>query len=107
MKSTLSLVFLFVVAALLPLQAEDSKGPEVRGVVTTVVGTTVTVATDKQGEMAYATNGQTKILKLDGTAGKLTDLAPGTLVVIATDGNTASEIRIMPTDEKITPKKAP
>lgn len=69
-----------------------------RGIVTTVVGTTVTIASNKAGEMAYATTGETKVLKLDGSAGALPDLLPGMTVKVATgtNANTASEIQIVP-----------
>ena len=71
----LALFFLVATALALPLQAQDAKS--VRGVVTTVVGTSVTIASNKEGEMAYATDAKTKILKLDGTAGTLADLCRG------------------------------
>lgn len=97
MKAKLLLALLLTLTAFaLPLRAQDTK--EVRGIVTTLVGTTVTIAANKEGEMAYATTAQTKILKLDGTAGTLADLTPGVTVKVATGSNPneASQIQIVP-----------
>jgi hypothetical protein len=71
---------------------------EVRGVVSVVLPDSVTVATDKLGEMAYAVSAQTKVLSEAGQAGSLKDLSQGTAVEIVTgsDPNQAVEIRIVP-----------
>ncbi|CAN5326556.1 hypothetical protein BH09VER1_BH09VER1_37730 [soil metagenome] len=89
-------ILLAVASVALPLRAQEAK--PVRGIVTTVVGTSVTIAANKDGEMAYATTPQTKILKLDGTVGSLADLTPGATVKvsIAANANTATEIQIVP-----------
>lgn len=71
---------------------------EVRGVVSVVLPGSVTVATDKQGEMAYAVNAQTKVLTEAGKAGSLEDLTQGAVVKILTgeNPNQAVEIQIVP-----------
>jgi len=95
MRPTLLLTLILAAFALM-LHAQEPK--VVRGIVTTVVNTTVTIASNKDGEMAYATTGETKILKLDGAAGVLADILPGMTVKVATgtSANTASEIAIVP-----------
>jgi ABC-type taurine transport system substrate-binding protein len=77
---------------------------EVRGLVSVVAPTQLTVATHKDGEMAYAINADTKFLKLDGSAGTLADVTAGVVVIVETgsDANTAAVVRIVPPkqDEK-------
>lgn len=71
---------------------------EVRGVVSVVLPGSVTVATDKLGEMAYGVSAQTKVVTEAGKSGSLEDLSQGTVVEILTgsDPNQAVEIRIVP-----------
>lgn len=77
---------------------------EVRGVVSVVAPTQLTVATHKEGEMAYEISAQTKFIKLDGSAGTLADVTAGVVVTIETgsNANAASVVRIVPPrqDEK-------
>lgn len=74
---------------------------EVRGVVSVVMPTQLTVATHKDGEMAYEIGAQTKFLKLDGSAGVLADVTAGSVVVIetGTNANAAVVVRIVPPKE--------
>ncbi len=91
-------LLLAIILATFTLSLDAQELKMVHGIVTTVVGTTVTIASDKNGEMAYATTGETKVLKLDGAAGALADILPGMTVKVATgtSANTASEIQIVP-----------
>jgi len=99
MKTKFLLSFLAAIAFAVTLHAG-----EVRGLVTVVAPTQLTVATHKDGEMAYEVNAQTKFIKLDGTAGTLADVTANVVVEIETgsDANTASVVRIVPPrqDEK-------
>lgn len=95
MKSPLwsSFLFLAAILAVLPtVQAQD----DVRGVISTVVGTSITISSDKLGEMAYGIGAQTKILKADGAPGTAADLAPGAWVKITPggEGNQAALIQV-------------
>lgn len=73
----------------------------IRGVVSVVVGGTVTVATDTQGEMSYGLTDKTEVVKLDGKPGSVQDLGAGVVVEITpgSDANVASRIRIVPPRE--------
>lgn len=105
---TKALSFVLAVLALcLPSLNAQNQGKPDRGVVSVIVGTSITIASDKQGEMAYATNKQTKILKLDGSAGKLADVAPGATVLVFTgsDINLATEIQLVKPKVVEKPKK--
>jgi hypothetical protein len=74
---------------------------EVRGVVTVALPGSISVATHKDGEMAYEVNAQTKVLKLDGTAGTLADVTAGVVVKVETgsNANQAVAIQIVPPRE--------
>ena len=89
--------FLLSVLALVALTVSLHAG-EVRGIVSVVLPGSVTVATDKLGEMAYTVSTQTKVLTETGKPGTLDDLAQGTVVKIVTgeNANQAVEIQIVP-----------
>ena len=71
---------------------------EVRGIVSVVLPGSVTVATDKLGEMAYEVSAQTKVVTEAGKPGSLDDLKQGTVVKVVTgsNANQAVEIQVVP-----------
>jgi hypothetical protein len=92
--------FLLAVLSAAALIASVRAG-EVRGVVSVILPGSVTVATDKLGEMAYSVDAHTKVLTEAGKAGTLNDLTQGAVVEIrtGTNANQAAEIRIVPPRE--------
>lgn len=95
MKTKLLSLLFFGAATSLSLQAQDAEDKGVRGVVTTVAETSVAIASNKFGELAYGINAQTRILKADGQAGTTADIPAGTWVRIKSSANQAVEIQIV------------
>jgi|GEM_PF-4274905 hypothetical protein len=91
-------LLLFLLAPLLILSV---RADEIRGVVSVVLPGSITVATHKLGEMAYAVDSKTRVMTEAGQPGTLADLTQGVVVEIrtGTNANQAEEIRIVPPRE--------
>lgn len=84
----------------------NKKAPGYHGKITAVADGTITVSNRKLGEKTYKTDASTKVLKLDGSAGTLSDLKTGSLVRVATGTDTGLATEIQAIERKKKPSTA-
>lgn len=84
----------------------NKRAPGYHGKITAVADGTITVSNKKLGEKTYKTDASTKVLKLDGSPGTLSDLKIGSLVRIATGPDTGLATEIQAIERKKKPGAA-
>jgi len=95
MSRKLLALLAFIFVSLSPrLPAQDAAPANIRGVVTVMQPTSITIASNKFGEMGYAVGPQTKVVKLDGTSGTLADISAGSSVIVTTGSNSSQAIEV-------------
>jgi len=85
---------------------KGNKAPGYRGKITAVADGTLTVSNKKLGDKTYKTDATTKVLKIDGSAGALTDLKKGALVRVTTGTDTSLATEIQAVEKKKKPDAA-
>ena len=91
-----ALVMLVAAPAVLLADGNDHQKTTVTGTVSSVDSSSITVKTDR-GSKSVPVNDKTKVTKINGDAAVMTDVQPGTSVVIslAPDGS-AMEVHLVP-----------